>query len=75
MINIDKMTKNAKLEVAIEIISSKIANRSKDGYSVDDPQMKELLEERTKMYSGDEEIIDKIIKQYGPEIKEKYENA
>lgn len=75
MIDIDKMTKNAKLEVAIEIISAKIANMSKEGYSVDNLQMKELLEERSKMYLGDEDTINKIIKEYGPEIKQKYENA
>ena len=75
MIDISKMSKNTKLEVAMEILSSKIANMSKDGYNVEDLKMKELLKERMKMYSGDEETIDKIIKQYGPEIKEKYENA
>lgn len=75
MIDIDKMTKNAKLEVAIEIISAKIANMSKEGYSVDNLQMRELLEERSKMYLGDEDTINKIIKEYGPEIKQKYENA
>ena len=75
MVDINKMTKNTKLEVAIEVISAKIANLSKEGYSVNDDQMKKLLEERTKMYSGDEETIDKIIREYGPEIKQKYDNV
>lgn len=75
MVDINKMTKNTRLEVAIEVISAKIANLSKEGYSVDDDQMKKLLEERTKMYSGDEETIDKIIREYGPEIKQKYDNV
>ena len=75
MVDINKMTKNTKLEVAIEVISAKIANLSKEGYSVDDDQMKKLLEERTKMYSGDEETIDKIIREYGPEIKQKYDKV
>ena len=75
MVDINKMTKNTNLEVAIEVISAKIANLSKEGYSVNDDQMKKLLEERTKMYSGDEETIDKIIREYGPEIKQKYDNV
>ena len=37
--------------------------------------MQQLLKEMDRMYTGDEEVIDKIINIYGPEIKKKYEGA
>lgn len=67
------MSPNTKLEVAIEVLSAKIAKTSKEGYTVNDEKMKELLKEREKMYSGDMQIIDKIIAEYGPEMKKDYE--
>lgn len=70
-----KMSLNTKLEVGLEIISAMIANASNEGYSVKDEKMKTLLEERDKLYSGDEKTIDKIINVYGPKIKEKYKNV
>ncbi len=70
-----KMSLNTKLEVGLEIISAMIANASNEGYSVKDEKMKILLEERDKLYSGDEKTIDKIINVYGPKIKEKYKNV
>lgn len=71
----DEMSLNTKLEVAIEVLAAKIANTSKEGYSTEDKEMQELLQEREKLYSGDEETIDKIIKVYGPEIKSNYEGV
>ena len=75
MLDLDKLSKNTKLEVALEIISSKIAYTSNKGITVEDDEMKILLQEREKMYNGDEQIIDKIIREYGPEIKKMYEEA
>lgn len=69
------MSLNTKLEVALEILSAKIANTSKKGFSTQDEEMKVLLEEREKLYSGNEEILKKIIDVYGPEIKKNYEEA
>lgn len=63
------MNDNIKLEVAIEIISSKIAQTIRDGYDVDSIEMKQLLEERKRLYNCDMEIIDKIINVYGKELK------
>ena len=68
-----EMSLNTKLEVAVEIISAKIANLSNAGYSVEDEEMKKLLKEMDRMYTGDEETIEKIINVYGPEIKKRYE--
>jgi len=70
-----EMSDNTKLEVAIEILSAKIAKISKEGYSANDENMKKLLQEREKMYAGDMQVIEKIIKEYGPEIKNDYEGV
>lgn len=67
------MSDNTKLEVAIEILSEKIASLSSKGLSTESNEMKELLSEREKLYLGDTQIIDKIINVYGPEIKNKYD--
>ena len=68
-----EMNQNTKLEVAIEVISAKIADLSKNGYTTEDEEMRNLLKEMDKMYLGDEDTIEKIINVYGPEIKKKYE--
>ena len=70
-----EMSLNTKLEVAVEIISAKIASLSNAGYTTDDEEMRTLLKEMDKMYTGDEKTIEKIINVYGPEIKKKYEGA
>lgn len=69
-----EISRNTKLEIAVEIMAAKIAKTSKEGYTVDDDKMKKLIDERNKMYAGEEDIIDKIITEYGPEIKKDYNN-
>ena len=64
------MNDNTKLEVAIEIMASKIAKAAQKGYDVDSKEMRELREEKEKMYKCDKEIIDKIINVYGKELRE-----
>lgn len=64
------MSQNTKLEIALEIMSTKIAKMAKKGINVEDEEMKILLEEREKMYQNDEKIIDKIIEIYAKEIKD-----
>ena len=64
------MYDNIKLEVAIEIMASKIAKTSKQGYDINSNEMKLLLEEKEKMYNCDMDTIDKIINVYGKELKE-----
>lgn len=61
------MNKNTKLEIAVEIMAAKIAKSAKEGINSKD--MEKLLNERTKMYQGDEKAIEKIIGIYGEEIK------
>lgn len=72
---IESMNMNTKLEVALEILSSKIAETSKKGLSIEDKEMKNLIQEREKLYSGNEEVLDKIIDIYGKEIKRKYDEV
>ena len=66
------ISQNTKLEIAVEIMAAKIAKTSKEGYTVDDDKMKKLIDERNKMYIGEEDVIDKIITEYGTEIKNNY---
>lgn len=61
------MNNNTKLEIAIEIMSAKIAKTSKEENN--EKKLDELMNERTKMYQFDEKTIDKIINIYGKEIK------
>ena len=63
------MNSNTKLEVAVEILASKIAQMSEEEVKTGNKKILNLLKEREKMYSGDEETINKIIEIYGKEIK------
>ena len=66
---IEKMNDNTKLEVAVEIMASKIAEMSKKGYDENSTEMKELLKEKVEMYNFNPKVIEKIINFYGPEVK------
>ncbi|MBS5786081.1 MAG: hypothetical protein ACLTTR_06950 [Clostridia bacterium] len=66
------MSRNTKLEIAVEIMAAKIAKMSREGYTAEDDKMKKLIDERNKMYIGEEDVIDKIITEYGTEIKNNY---
>ena len=61
------MNANTKLEIEVEIMAAKIARTSREENSED--KLQKLLKEKTRMYQGDEEIIDKIINIYGKEVK------
>lgn len=66
------MSRNTKLEIAVEIMAAKIAKMSREGYTAEDDKMKKIIDERNKMYIGEEDVIDKIITEYGTEIKNNY---
>lgn len=70
-----EMSLNTKLEVAVEVISAKIAYLANAGYDETNEEMQNLFKERIKMYMGDEEVINKIINVYGPEMKKLYEEV
>ena len=61
------MNANTKLEISVEIMAAKIAKTSREEES--EEKLNKLLKEKTKMYQGDEEIIEKIINVYGKEVK------
>lgn len=63
------MNDNVKLEVAIEIMASKIADMTRKGYDLDSEEMKKLLEEKKEMYQCKKEVLDKILNVYGEELK------
>lgn len=63
----ENISPNTKLEIAVEVIAAKIAKVSNEGYTIKNKKMQELIEERNQMYLGNEQIIDKIIKEYGKE--------
>jgi len=65
------MQDNIKLEVAIEIMASKIAQMTRDGYDINSVEMKELLKEKEELYKCNKDVIDKILKIYGEELKSK----
>ena len=62
-----KMNANTKLEIAVEIMAAKIAKTSREENS--EEKLEKLLKEKTKMYQGDKEVIEKIINVYGKEVK------
>lgn len=63
------MNDNTKLEIAVEIMAAKIAKATREGIKPQDEKMRELLNEKIKMYQGDKETIEKIIEVYGKEFK------
>ena len=71
----EKIDLHIKMDVALEALSAKIASMSKKGYTIKDKEMLDLLEERKRLYSGDEEILDKIIDVYGKEMKSKFDEV
>ena len=70
----DNINLNTQLEIALEIISTKIAEASRENDMYSNNKIEELLKEREEMYLGNTEIIKKIIEEYGPNVKKKYEN-
>lgn len=64
-----KMSDNIKLEVAVEIMATKIANTVRQGYDENTEEMKLLLKEKKEMYDFNIKTIEKIISVYGPEVK------
>lgn len=71
---IKEFENNLTLEIAVEILASKISKVMNQGFNIEDEELKRLMKEREKMYSGDKEVIEKIINVYGKEIKENIED-
>lgn len=62
------MNDNVKLDIAIEIMSTKIAKAMDSGNRKD---VELLLEERRQMYLGNWDVIDKILNVYSEDVQRK----
>ena len=60
------MNENVKLDIAIEIMSTKIANTMNSGTK---EEVEQLLEERKQMYLGNWNVINKILNVYSKDVK------
>ena len=60
------MNDNVKLDIAIELIATKIAIAME---KKEDDELKKLLEEREKLYLGDWNIINKVLNDYSEDVK------
>ena len=60
------MNDNVKLDIAIEILSTKIANAMNNGTR---KEVEELLEERRQLYLGNWDVINKILEVYSLDVK------
>ncbi|MBR1653491.1 MAG: hypothetical protein IJ690_00840 [Clostridia bacterium] len=60
------MNENVKLDIAIEIMSSKVAEAMERGNK---KEIDELLEEREQMYLGNWDVINKILDVYSEDVK------
>lgn len=60
------MNDNVKLDIAIEIMSSKVAEAMDRGNR---EEIDALLEEREQMYLGNWDVINKILEVYSEDVK------
>ena len=60
------MNENVKLDIAIEIMSTKISNTMNSGNK---EEVEQLLEERRQMYLGNWNVINKILNVYSKDVK------
>lgn len=60
------MNENVKLDIAIEIMATKIAIAME---KKDVKEVNKLLEEREQLYLGNWEVINKILEEYSKDVK------
>lgn len=67
------MNSFAKMDVALEILADKMSKVTMRFYETGkqeyQSEINNLMEERNKLYNGDNETIDKVINIYGEELK------
>lgn len=64
------MDLEVKIEVALEILNSLIADFSATDTDENKQYLETLLIERAQVLNQDEEVINKVISEYGPIIRE-----
>lgn len=67
---ISVMNDNTKIEVAREIMNAMIGRYGKDGYNQSNTELMKLLADEKEMNNFNFQVIDKIIKVYGPLVRE-----
>lgn len=67
------MNNFVKMDVAIELLADKISKTTKKFEITNNieyqNELNNLIEERNKIYSGDIDVIDKVINIYGNELR------
>ena len=64
------MNDNTKFELAREIMNAMLGYACRNGYNKDEKLTKTLIKEEDEMNKFNFKVIDKIIKVYGPMVKE-----
>ncbi|WP_124726876.1 hypothetical protein [Staphylospora marina] len=85
---VNAMPEWVKMDVAIEIMAEVLSDQRRaiaeeENKELPDPEKlkrlkdekRELLKERQAMYTGDKEVIHKILIKYGEKVREKYTGA
>lgn len=62
------MELNTKLELAVDIMATTIADAIKSGCEVGSEEFNLLMQEKEEMYKCNNEVLDKIINVYGKRI-------
>ena len=72
------MNNFVKMDVAIEILADKMSKVTMQFYDTGSEayynEMNRLTDERDQLYSGDINVMDKIINVYGEELKNEWNN-
>ena len=67
-----------KVDLAIEVINKKIAKEINENTQKDDKKFEEkilnLKNEKKELYQDNEEVVEKVLKQYAPELGIKIED-
>lgn len=63
------MTEYAKIEVAREILNIMIGANGHRGFDRNNKLLMQVLEDEIAFKKGDKDVVDKIIKVYGPMVR------
>lgn len=63
------MNNNLKFEIARDVITQMIAYATKDGFNPEEPITARLLQEEEQVNQFNEEVIERVIEDYLPFIK------
>lgn len=64
------MNEFVKIEIARDILNVMIGANGQRGFDRNNKTLMQLLEDETAFKKGDKEVVDKILKVYGPMVRE-----